>query len=89
MARLRAAVEASQNYLKAAQAQYKNGLVTYLIVIDAERTLLTNQLTLSQNVNQRISASIHLIKALGGGWDAGNAVAANDGMNKPDKGASP
>jgi multidrug efflux system outer membrane protein len=68
--RMRAAVAASQDYLKIARVQYKQGLVTYLIVIDAERTLLANQLTLSQNVNQQMAASIHLIKALGGGWDA-------------------
>ena len=66
--RLRAAVAASQKYLDAAQVQYKQGLVNYLIVIDAERTLLTNQLTLSQDINQQMAASIHLVKALGGGW---------------------
>jgi multidrug efflux system outer membrane protein len=70
VARMRAAVVASQDYVKIARVQYKQGLVNYLIVIDAERTLLTNQLTLSQNVNQQMAASIHLIKALGGGWDA-------------------
>ena len=68
--RMRAAVGSSQNYLKTARAQYKQGLVDYLIVIDAERTLLTNQLTLSQDVNFQMSASIHLIQALGGGWSA-------------------
>jgi outer membrane protein, multidrug efflux system len=68
--RMRAAVEASRNYLKNARVQYKQGLVDYLIVIDAERTLLANQLTLSQDVSQQMAASIHLIKALGGGWSA-------------------
>jgi outer membrane protein TolC len=42
--------------------------VDYLIVIDAERTLLANQLSLAQAVNLQIGASIQLIKALGGGW---------------------
>jgi outer membrane protein, multidrug efflux system len=65
---LREAVSASQNYLRLAQAQYKFGLVDYLIVIDAERTLLTNQLSLAQAVNLQMGASIRLIKALGGGW---------------------
>jgi hypothetical protein len=49
-------------------AAYRNGLVDYLVVIDAERTLLTNQLAFAQTVNQQTAASIHLIKALGGGW---------------------
>ncbi len=70
VARMRAAVKASEDYVKIARVQYKQGLVTYLIVIDAERTLLSNQLTLSQDINQQMSASIHLIKALGGGWNA-------------------
>ena len=66
---LRSAVTASQDYLRFAQVQYKIGLVDYLTVIDAERTLLTNQLTLAQNVNLHVGASIRLIKALGGGWE--------------------
>jgi multidrug efflux system outer membrane protein len=66
---LREAVRASHDYLRFAQAQYKYGLMDYLIVIDAERTLLTNELSLAQAVNLQIGASIQLIKALGGGWN--------------------
>jgi outer membrane protein, multidrug efflux system len=66
---LRAAVSASQEYLRLARVQYENGLVDYLIVIDAERTLLANQLLLAQTLNLQMGASIHLIKALGGGWE--------------------
>jgi len=67
-ANLREAVAASQNYLRLAQVQYRNGLIDYLTVIDAERTLLANQLAFSQTINLQMSASLHLIKALGGGW---------------------
>jgi multidrug efflux system outer membrane protein len=66
---LRGAVSASRDYLRFAQAQYKYGLVDYLIVIDAERTLLANELSLALSVNLQIGASIQLIKALGGGWN--------------------
>jgi multidrug efflux system outer membrane protein len=66
---LREAVSASQNYLRLAKAQCKYGLVDYLIVIDAERTLLANQLSLAQAVNLHVAASIQLVKALGGGWN--------------------
>jgi outer membrane protein, multidrug efflux system len=55
--------------LRFAQAQFKYGLVDYLIVIDAERTLLANQLSLAQAVNLQMGASVQLIKALGGGWN--------------------
>jgi multidrug efflux system outer membrane protein len=68
VASLREATAASQNYLRLAQVQYRNGLIDYLTVIDAERTLLANQLAVSQAINLQMSASIHLIKALGGGW---------------------
>jgi len=68
---LRNAVAASQEYLRLALAQFRIGLVDYLTVTDAERTLLSNQLSLAQNVNFQVSSSVHLIKALGGGWEAG------------------
>src|SRR5438093_1279074 len=68
VASLRDAVAESRNYFRLAQVQYRQGLVEYLLVIDAERTLLANQLSLAQAVNFQMSASIHLIKALGGGW---------------------
>src|SRR5256885_9292510 len=68
VASLRDAVTESRNYLRLAQVQYRQGLVDYLLVIDAERTLLANQLSLAQAVNFQMDASIHLIKALGGGW---------------------
>jgi multidrug efflux system outer membrane protein len=70
---LREAVSASQNYLRLAQVQYKQGLADYLIVIDAERTLLASQLSLAQAVNLQMGASIRLIKALGGGWNPSGA----------------
>jgi len=66
---LRAAVKASQEYLHFAQAEYKYGLVDYLVVVIAEQTLLANQLSLAQAVYLNVGASIRLINALGGGWE--------------------
>jgi outer membrane protein, multidrug efflux system len=62
------AVRASERYRRLADVQYTNGLVDYLTVIDAERTLLANQPALAQATDLQMSASIHLIKAVGGGW---------------------
>jgi multidrug efflux system outer membrane protein len=70
--RYRDAVGASRNYLRVAQVQYRTGLTDYLLVVDAERTLLANQLALAQAVNLQQAASIRLIKALGGGWENGD-----------------
>ena len=66
MGNLNEAVRASENYRRLAEV-HTNGWWTP-IVIDAERTLLGNQLALTQATNLQMSASIHLIKALGGGW---------------------
>ncbi len=76
VASLRDAVAESRNYLRLAQVQYRQGLVDYLLVIDAERTLLTNQLSLAQAVDFQMSASIHLIKALGGGWNPSESTSS-------------
>ena len=52
-----------------AEVQYKNGLANYLLVIDAGRTLLANELAATQLLNQRRVSTVLLLKALGGGWD--------------------
>jgi outer membrane protein, multidrug efflux system len=73
---LREAVTQSREYLRVANVQYTQGLTDYLIVIDAERTLLANQVSLAQMVNLQMAASIRLIKALGGGWNPAETTAA-------------
>jgi NodT family efflux transporter outer membrane factor (OMF) lipoprotein len=64
-----AAVVASQGYLKLANARYQSGLDGYLGVLAAEITLLTNQQTALNLELEQLTASIQLIKALGGGWE--------------------
>jgi multidrug efflux system outer membrane protein len=49
-------------------------LIGYLQVIDAERTLLTNELTAAQLLNLRYGSTVLLIKALGGGWTLDTAA---------------
>jgi multidrug efflux system outer membrane protein len=65
---LKRAVETSQHLYDLSSSRYQNGLVSYLEVIDAQRTLLQNRLSLTQNEAQRLAATIVLIKAVGGGW---------------------
>jgi outer membrane protein TolC len=63
-----AAVEATAKALGQAQHRYKAGLVTYLEVATTENTSLQAQLS-SVNIQlRRLSASVLLVKALGGGW---------------------
>lgn len=62
------AVAASREYLRLSQIQYNAGTVTFLVVIDANRTLLTNEISALQIESQRSIATVALIKALGGDW---------------------
>ncbi|MEQ1638745.1 MAG: efflux transporter outer membrane subunit [Methylococcales bacterium] len=49
--------------------QYRAGTISYLNVMAAQTTALNNQQTALQLLGQRLSASILLVKALGGGWN--------------------
>ena len=68
------AVAASREYLRLADLQYHSGLATYLQVIDAERTLLSNEVSAVQIRSQRLISTVVLIKSLGGGWKPQEAV---------------
>ena len=69
------AVDASQRALKIANDRYTGGLVTYLDVINAEQTYLDTQRLATQILGQRLTTSVTLVKALGGGWDASSLQA--------------
>jgi outer membrane protein TolC len=56
--------------LELANERYKAGIDSYLNVITAQTTLLTNQKTALNLRTQQVTASVQLIKALGGGWNA-------------------
>jgi multidrug efflux system outer membrane protein len=64
------AVLESRDYVRLSILEYQQGLISYLQVIDAERTLLTSELSAAQLLNSRMASTVLLIKALGGGWDA-------------------
>lgn len=66
------AVVNAQKSSQISTSRYKAGLVTYLEVVDTERTTLANQRLMAQLAGQRMVSSVALIKALGGGWQ-GNA----------------
>jgi NodT family efflux transporter outer membrane factor (OMF) lipoprotein len=55
--------------------QYKAGTVPYSSVITAQTTRLSAEETALQVLSSRLQASVALIEALGGGWDASQATA--------------
>lgn len=64
------AVKSSQVTFNLSSDRYKQGLVTYLEVVDAERSLLENQRLVVKAHTQEYLFTISLIKSLGGGWNA-------------------
>ncbi|MEO6920819.1 MAG: efflux transporter outer membrane subunit [Collimonas sp.] len=63
--------------------QYKSGLVNYTSVATVQATALSAERSALDIQNRRLSASILLIKALGGGWDHAE-LPANATLNDRD-----
>ena len=64
------AVRTAQESLDIANAQYMAGTTNYLQVIASQTTAFQNQRTAIDIATRRLTASVLLIEALGGGWDA-------------------
>ncbi len=63
----KALVDAADTSYRLSDARYKQGMDSYLAVLDAERSLYTAQQDLIQVQVQRLSNLVSLYKALGGG----------------------
>jgi NodT family efflux transporter outer membrane factor (OMF) lipoprotein len=64
------AVTYAERSLQLANAQYQGGITTYLQVITAQAIALSNELTAVQLKTRRMTASVSLVQALGGGWNS-------------------
>ena len=62
------AVDAAQRSLAQATNRYRGGLASYLEVTSAQNAALANERTAVGIVTRRMSASVLLMKGLGGGW---------------------
>lgn len=65
-----AASKAADRALKQSEDRYTGGIVNYLDVIIAQNTALQARLALIDIQVRHINASVQLIKALGGSWEA-------------------
>jgi NodT family efflux transporter outer membrane factor (OMF) lipoprotein len=65
----KAAVDAAQRSLDFALALYKQGATDYLTVVTSQTALLQTQLQALNLETLRLTASVDLILALGGGWE--------------------
>ncbi|MGD8174749.1 efflux transporter outer membrane subunit [Marinimicrobium sp. ARAG 43.8] len=66
---IRRQVDAIEETVELAQLQYDAGRIGFYELLDARRGLLEAELSLSQAVSDRLSATATLFKAMGGGWN--------------------
>lgn len=71
------AVKAGQTAERLALAQYRAGTATYLAVVTAQTLSLTNQRTAVQLRGRQLAASVSLITASGGGWNANDTTSSS------------
>jgi len=64
------AVASARRAADLAGDRYRSGIVSYIEVVDADRDALAAERANAQLAGQRLIASVQLIKALGGGWEA-------------------
>jgi NodT family efflux transporter outer membrane factor (OMF) lipoprotein len=79
------AITSSQTYLDLALTRYKTGIDSYLNVITAQNTLLTNQVTELEIQLRQMTASVNLIMGLGGGWDVSKLPPVHEVSRSPKK----
>ncbi|MGL5730049.1 MAG: TolC family protein, partial [Bacteroidales bacterium] len=60
--------QAARSYLDLANLQYINGVISYMDVLDAQRSLLDAEISLNKAILTEKLATTTLYKALGGGW---------------------
>ncbi|WP_323113940.1 efflux transporter outer membrane subunit [Pseudomonas guariconensis] len=72
------ALEAARESLRLTENQYRAGLIGYLDVVNVQTTALSNERSVLTLLQGRLVASVQLIAALGGGWDAQQAFAEAD-----------
>jgi NodT family efflux transporter outer membrane factor (OMF) lipoprotein len=64
-----AALRDAEHYLQLEQARYRSGIDPYINVITAQTTVLSEQETLAAIRVNEMTSAVHLVQALGGGWN--------------------
>ena len=78
-----AAVAAAEHSLALSNNRYRGGVATYLEVITAQSAALSDERTAVELSGRRMTDSVLLIKALGGGWNAASLPSAQDLAKSP------
>jgi multidrug efflux system outer membrane protein len=77
------ALTAAEKAEQLANARYRTGITPLLELIDAQRTRLTAERGRLQLRNQQMLASVALMRALGGGWEAASMNTQTSEVSQP------
>jgi NodT family efflux transporter outer membrane factor (OMF) lipoprotein len=77
-AKIQQTVQSAIRALDVSSAQYKAGTASYLTVITSQAALLNADVTAVNLLTRRLTASVLLIEALGGGWNASELPTRQD-----------
>ncbi len=61
-------VRAQAERLRLAVLRFRNGVASYLDVVQAEQSLYSSELSLAQTIGAQFTSTAQLYRALGGGW---------------------
>jgi NodT family efflux transporter outer membrane factor (OMF) lipoprotein len=75
---LEKAVQSADRSVAVSTAQYKAGIASYLQVITVQTIALADKRSAIDVQTRRMTASVSLIEALGGGWDASKLPAPRE-----------
>jgi outer membrane protein TolC len=76
------ALDAARDSLRLTSNQYKAGLIGYLDVVNVQTTALSNERSVLTLLQSRLIASVQLIAALGGGWNAETGLTREPEMSR-------
>jgi NodT family efflux transporter outer membrane factor (OMF) lipoprotein len=79
---LHEALDQNRQALWLARQQYDHGLVSFLNVLDAERTVFSSEDDLEQSDQTVTTDLVALYKALGGGWESGPSAGGGQQAQK-------
>ncbi len=77
------AVTAAERSLSLSNYRYQGGITTYLEVITAQAAALANERTAVDILTRRMTASVNLVKALGGGWRESDLPSGSAILTRP------
>jgi NodT family efflux transporter outer membrane factor (OMF) lipoprotein len=80
---LAVAVAAAERSLSIARNRYDGGITTYLEVVTAENAALANERAAIQLLTRRMTASVELVRALGGGFRASDLPSPFGTVSEP------